>query len=150
MQSAVCAAFVSCFDGVFGDNATVDSAYGPQGTCWAATQAVASSCNEACASSLNDLASEYPDAGCTPVDAGVMTQTCTSDGGLPQAHTCAVYVACLVAIGIDTPDVQCAYGPGGRCWTTTQAVADACTSACMSGVDALQSAYPDAGAACEL
>lgn len=64
-ESFACTAFVSCYERTGGTVGSLDSTYGPKGTCWRATSpSVAESCTAACASALSSLRSQFPDAGC--------------------------------------------------------------------------------------
>lgn len=63
-QSAACKSYVDCFARTGGDATSLDSTYGPNGTCWTINQAAAASCTEACASAVKSLQAAFPAAGC--------------------------------------------------------------------------------------
>lgn len=63
-QSPECKAYVTCYEATGGTKGSLDSSYGPMGTCWTTTTAAADSCTSACKTALASLQSAYPDAGC--------------------------------------------------------------------------------------
>jgi hypothetical protein len=63
-QTQPCKDYVNCFVKTGGARATLDSTYGPMGTCWSTTAAAVQACNDACASALPSLKTAFPDAGC--------------------------------------------------------------------------------------
>jgi hypothetical protein len=136
-QSTACADYLACAYATGAQAGSLDSTYGPAGTCWT-NQTVADSCTSACTSALGELGSLFPDAGAV----------CQFDGGITQSAICASYLACAYATGAATSgSLDSSYGPSGTCWAT-QVAAQACTNACLTALDALQTAYPDAGAVC--
>lgn len=63
-QSQSCKDYVDCFVATGGTRGSLDTSYGPRGTCWTVNQAVVDSCSSACASALLMLKMAFPDAGC--------------------------------------------------------------------------------------
>ena len=65
-------------------------------------------------------------------------------GGGGQSETCKKYLACTEAVSAgSSASLKSSYGEGGTCWTTNQASADACTTACQSALDTLKAANPN-------
>lgn len=66
-------------------------------------------------------------------------------GRLMQSEECKKYIACAEAVDPTVArSVNGLYGPGGTCWATNQATADACSMVCTRDREALF-ADPDAG-----
>ena len=63
-QSAACRDFITCFNLTGGTSGSLDSTYGPKGTCWTSNQNVVNACTEACTSALASEKVSFPDAGC--------------------------------------------------------------------------------------
>lgn len=61
---AVCSRYVACFEMTGGTKGSLDTTYGPMGSCWTTTDAAAEACEVACKTALPSLREEYPDAGC--------------------------------------------------------------------------------------
>jgi len=59
-QSSTCKKLIACYDAVSGTTGTLDSSYGPNGTCWSTTQATADACTSACSSALSSYAAANP------------------------------------------------------------------------------------------
>ncbi len=59
-QSAACQKYVSCYVASGGTAGSLDSSYGPNGTCWTAGQATATACTDACVQASAALKSAYP------------------------------------------------------------------------------------------
>lgn len=55
-QSPECADFLACYEATYpGQTASIQSSYGPNGTCWTGSSATADSCTNACRSGLTSL-----------------------------------------------------------------------------------------------
>jgi hypothetical protein len=61
-QSPECAAFAKCYYATGGFPGSIDSTYGPGGTCWTSGETSANACTQSCASSLPTY--RALDAGC--------------------------------------------------------------------------------------
>ena len=64
MQSQQCRSYIACYERTGGAVGSLDSSYGPSGTCWTTSAAAAQACTNACGQALPALKSAYPDAGC--------------------------------------------------------------------------------------
>ena len=71
-QNANCKAYVTCFEATGGTKGTLDSSYGPMGSCWTAAPERAQSCDDACVEAQNALIADFPDAGCQPLKKHVL------------------------------------------------------------------------------
>jgi hypothetical protein len=63
-QSPECAAYISCYAKTGGTQSTLDATYGPMGSCWTRTTALATACTDQCKLALPPLKGSFPDAGC--------------------------------------------------------------------------------------
>jgi hypothetical protein len=68
--------------------------------------------------------------------------------GPVQSEQCAQYITCQAAVDEEANTTTAdgladTYGDGGTCWTSNAEVADACTTACESALDANATAYED-------
>ncbi len=62
-QAQECKDYIACFERTGGAKGSIDSSYGPMGTCW--TLAMDGlSCASNCTIALNAARATYPDAGC--------------------------------------------------------------------------------------
>ena len=66
--------------------------------------------------------------------------------GPVQSQECADYITCQEAVDAEndttTADTLAdSYGDGGSCWSSTAEAADACTTACVSAMEANATAY---------
>ena len=63
-QSAQCKTYVACYLATGGTPGSLDSTYGPNGTCWTSSAAATEACTASCASQIRFLRQGFPDAGC--------------------------------------------------------------------------------------
>lgn len=59
-----CRSYVTCAEATGATKGSLDSSYGPMGTCWTTTMEMADACTKACHTGLAALQKQYPDAGC--------------------------------------------------------------------------------------
>lgn len=68
----------------------------------------------------------------------------TETGGSGDHGDCEQYIECLEVVMPDVADeAEVAYGAGSQCWSTSEAVREACLMACAAGLEGLGLAYPD-------
>jgi hypothetical protein len=65
-QAPVCAKYLECLDAQSAGSAeSLQSSYGPSGTCWSTSTAAAQACTEACTTALGNIAqTANPPAAC--------------------------------------------------------------------------------------
>ena len=64
-QSKACKDFITCYEATgFVSRGSLDTTYGPNGSCWTISQAAVDSCTSSCASGSAALKAMVPDAGC--------------------------------------------------------------------------------------
>jgi len=67
-------------------------------------------------------------------------------GALPYNDlTCQAFKVCYEQTGGTKGEFDPLHGPMGTCWTSTRAVADACTAQCTAKLTVLKQTLPDAG-----
>ena len=66
-QSTDCQDYINCFEKTGGTKDSLESAYGPMGSCWSTTQTAADKCTSSCKAANDDYKSNGigADAGCT-------------------------------------------------------------------------------------
>ena len=63
-QAPDCRSYLTCYERTGGTVGSLDSTYGPNGTCWSNGSATQTACADACKSALSSIRTAYPDAGC--------------------------------------------------------------------------------------
>ncbi len=66
-QPQSCIAYVRCYEATGGIKGSLDSSYGPMGTCWTTTEMRYWDCADECVALQTDRIAMHPDAGCKPL-----------------------------------------------------------------------------------